>query len=84
MAGEDRQDPGRHRLSAVPLQAPACPACVGPNGCAVAAEGRFDVACWCSSVRIAPERLAILAPEQRGVACLCRHCAGAAESSASP
>jgi hypothetical protein len=80
MAGEDRQDPGRHRLSVEPLQAPDCPACGGPNGCAVAAVGRFDVACWCSAVRIAPARLAMLPPEQRGVACLCRRCAGTAES----
>ncbi|QAZ38172.1 helicase [Methylibium sp. Pch-M] len=78
MASEDRQDSGRHRLSAGPLQAPDCPACGGPNGCAVAAAGCFDVACWCSAVRIAPERLAGLSPEQRGVACLCRHCAGTA------
>ena len=34
-----------------PLPAHRCPLCGGPNGCAAAAAGRFDVPCWCAEVR---------------------------------
>ncbi|WP_428423213.1 cysteine-rich CWC family protein [Methylibium sp.] len=80
MASEDRQDPRRGGLSTAPLRTVDCPVCGGPNACAVAAVGSFDVDCWCRRVRIDPATLASLPPAQRGTACLCRGCAEAPES----
>lgn len=37
--------------------------------------GRKQPPCWCTQVRIDPAALAALAPEARGVACLCPACA---------
>ncbi|WP_130433978.1 cysteine-rich CWC family protein [Rivibacter subsaxonicus] len=75
MAGQDRQHPGRGGGLKAPLPAYACPVCGGPNGCAPAASGSFESACWCASLRIAPAVLDVLPPAQRGAACLCRDCA---------
>ncbi|HEV8314241.1 MAG TPA: cysteine-rich CWC family protein [Burkholderiaceae bacterium] len=58
-----------------PLPNTRCPLCGEPNDCAPAACGTFDVACWCASVRIEPEMLALVPSAQRGIACLCRQCA---------
>jgi len=58
-----------------PLARAACPLCGGPNGCAVAAAGRFDVACWCRDVCFSAELLARVPPVHRGSACICRRCA---------
>ncbi len=60
---------------AVPLDAPVCPLCGGPNGCAPVACGRFDTACWCTAVQIDPAVLARIPEPLRGQACLCRRCA---------
>ena len=62
----------------VPLPALACPLCGGPNGCAPAACGRFDVDCWCSRTRIAAEVLARIPADQRMKACVCARCAAGA------
>ena len=58
-----------------PLPHVACPLCGRPNDCAVGRCGRFDVACWCSDVRVSRESLALLRAPDRGRACLCRGCA---------
>jgi hypothetical protein len=60
----------------VPLPATTCPLCSGPNGCAPAACGRFDVDCWCSTARIPADVLARIPAEQRLRACVCARCAG--------
>ena len=60
---------------AVPLAAPTCPLCGGPNGCTPAACGRFDVECWCSRTRIPAEVLARIPTDQRMKACVCARCA---------
>jgi hypothetical protein len=67
-----------------PLGHAVCLLCGGPNGCAVAACGRFDVACWCSKVRFSAELLARVPPVHRGNACICRRCAVPDEAGASP
>ncbi|MFP5460963.1 MAG: cysteine-rich CWC family protein [Gammaproteobacteria bacterium] len=53
-----------------------CPVCGGPNGCAPAACGSFDVDCWCSSAVIGPAALGRVPEALRGEACLCPRCAG--------
>lgn len=83
MAGQDRQDPGRDRLNpGEPRCTSRCPLCGGANGCAVAAAGRFDVACWCRDVHFRPELIARVAPAQRGEACICHACASKAAQQA--
>jgi hypothetical protein len=66
---------GTPACGATPQAEHRCPLCGGPNGCAPAVAGRFDVACWCTEVRFSPEALARVPAEQRGRACLCRRCA---------
>ena len=61
-----------------PLPAFTCPLCGGPNGCAAAASGTFDVTCWCRDVKFAPDLLARVPEAQQGLACVCRRCAEAA------
>lgn len=51
-----------------------CPLCGGPNACAMAA-GETDEPCWCTQVVIDPRVLDRIAPEQRGIACVCAACA---------
>jgi hypothetical protein len=63
--------PGR---AATPLPHRRCPRCGGPNDCAPAATGRFDVPCWCTQVRVDPALIAALPADARGCACLCRRC----------
>jgi hypothetical protein len=46
---------------ATPAARPACPLCGGPNACAVAAQGRFDVPCWCADLALPAEARAALA-----------------------
>lgn len=70
-----------------PIEAPAlaerlCPLCGRPNDCQPAATGSHATPCWCQSVAMAPERLAAIPEAKRRVACLCRQCAIAAETSA--
>jgi cysteine-rich CWC protein len=62
----------------VPAPNLACPLCGGANACAPARSGRFDTACWCTTVSFAPELLARLPAAQRGVSCLCPACAASA------
>ena len=62
-----------------PLPNEACPLCGGPNACAPAACGRFDVHCWCRDERFAPELLARVPPAARGLSCICATCAAAAD-----
>jgi hypothetical protein len=61
-----------------PLAHPVCPLCGGPNGCAPAQAGRFDIACWCRDAHFSAELLARVPPAARGRACVCAACAGAA------
>jgi hypothetical protein len=65
-----------HPPPLLPLPAHTCPLCGGPNGCAPAACGRFDVDCWCSRARIPADVLARIPAEQRNRACVCARCAG--------
>ena len=60
---------------ATPLPNLRCPLCGGPNGCAPAACGRFEVDCWCRAVRIEAAVLARVPEAARGLECLCRACA---------
>jgi hypothetical protein len=59
----------------LPLPAHTCPLCGGPNGCAPASCGRFDVDCWCSRARIPADVLARIPADQRNRACVCARCA---------
>jgi len=74
MSEEHLPDFGPEGLN-VPRAEHRCPLCGGPNGCAAAAAGRFDVACWCTSVHIPVEVIARIPAEQRGRACICLNCA---------
>jgi hypothetical protein len=58
-----------------PLPNALCPLCGGPNRCAPAAAGRFDVACWCTQAAVSREALARVPEAQRDQACLCPACA---------
>lgn len=58
-----------------PLNAPTCPLCGGPNGCAAAATGSFDAACWCRDVAFGPALIARVPEAARDAACICRRCA---------
>lgn len=63
-----------------PLPEHRCPLCGGPNGCAAAAAGRFDVPCWCAEVRFTPALLAQVPAAQQGRACVCPACAQGTEA----
>lgn len=67
-------------VASLPLPFPhqACPLCGGPNGCGPAAQGSFDVACWCREARVSPEALARVPLPARGQSCLCAQCATSA------
>ncbi|MED5622073.1 cysteine-rich CWC family protein [Ideonella sp. BN130291] len=58
-----------------PLPNLRCPLCGGPNDCAPARCGRFDVDCWCSRATVSREALARVPEAQRNQACLCPRCA---------
>lgn len=64
-------------IAVQPLNEPACPACGGPNGCAVAASGRFEVDCWCKTATFSAELLARVPDHRKNKACICRACAQA-------
>ena len=51
---------------AASLPATTCPLCGGPNACAPAACGRFDVKCWCTDAKIDPAALARVPGPLRG------------------
>ncbi len=75
------------RMDAMPscLDACRCPLCGQPNGCAqeqARASGQAQPPCWCTTVTFAPELLARVPPEARGLACICAACALAARPSA--
>jgi hypothetical protein len=57
-----------------PLPNHACPVCGGPNGCAPAQGGDFDVRCWCMDVVPSADALAAVPADQVDRACLCRRC----------
>jgi len=67
--------PFRHDLK-TGSEAARCPLCGGPNDCAPAACGRFDVECWCAHGRMPPEVLERIPEAQRGCACVCAACVG--------
>ena len=50
-----------------------CPLCGRPNECA-ALRGESD--CWCKTVVVPQDVMDRVPPEARGVACVCRECAG--------
>lgn len=58
-----------------PLANTRCPLCGADNQCAPARCGSFEVECWCRTVQIAPQVLAQIPEQQRGLACLCPRCA---------
>ncbi|HWS75979.1 MAG TPA: cysteine-rich CWC family protein, partial [Quisquiliibacterium sp.] len=62
------RDPEAHPV--LPKPDGACPVCGGPNGCAPAACGSFDVDCWCTRTSFAPGALERVPAELRGEACL--------------
>jgi hypothetical protein len=51
--------------------ATTCPLCGGANDCGTALG---KSACWCFSAAIAPDVLARVPDEQRGVSCVCQRC----------
>lgn len=51
-----------------------CPLCGQPNQCAIV-SGLAPESCWCMTTPVSREALARIAPEQRGKACICAHCA---------
>ncbi len=65
-------------LDAIPAARHQCPLCGGPNACAPAQHGRYDVACWCRSTRFPPALLARVPEAQRGLTCICAGCAAKA------
>jgi hypothetical protein len=62
-------------VSFIPLDAPLCPICGNPNGCAVAAAGTFAADCWCKGMSFSETTLARVPDALRGKACICRRCA---------
>ena len=57
-----------------PLPSLQCPLCGGPNDCAPAGCGRFDVDCWCTQASFPAELLAQVPAELRDKACICPAC----------
>jgi hypothetical protein len=45
------------------------------------AAGETDEPCWCTQVVIGPGVLDRIAPEKRGIACVCAACAAAGATS---
>ena len=58
-----------------PIPAVTCPLCGGANECAAASSGSFDTPCWCRDTTFSAELIARVPEPQRGLACICRHCA---------
>jgi len=54
------------------LKPDRCPICGGPNDCGMAA---VKSECWCASVKISPEALALVPEEAKGKVCICAKCA---------
>jgi len=66
------------QVNTAPLPAHHCPLCGQPNQCAPARAGTFEVACWCSALRVDPAILRQDGAVQERLACLCQRCLGAA------
>lgn len=49
-----------------------CPLCGDANTCAMASGA---ATCWCFDAKVAPDALAAVPADARGVACVCRRCA---------
>lgn len=86
MAHERRMHSGRGLVWAVrmgaamipattPLPNAICPLCGGANQCAPARVGTYEVDCWCRTTPVSAAALARIAPDRRGMACLCPRCA---------
>ena len=58
-----------------PIPAVTCPLCGGANECAAASSGSFDTPCWCRAATFSAELVVRVPEPQRGLACICRHCA---------
>jgi hypothetical protein len=55
-----------------------CPLCGQPNRCAMEAEratGQQQPPCWCTQLTFEPALLDRIAPQARGLACICQACA---------
>jgi Cysteine-rich CWC len=55
-----------------------CPLCGQPNRCAMEmdrASGHLQPPCWCTQLTFGPALLERVAPQARGLACICRACA---------
>lgn len=66
-----RDDPARKATES--LDPSRCPLCGGPNDCG-AVKGQST--CWCHTAVIPKEVWQRIPVEMRGVACICRSCAG--------
>jgi putative acetyltransferase len=62
----------------LPLPNERCPLCGGANGCAPARSGDLATPCWCATAAITDALLARVPESERGRACVCAACAGAA------
>ncbi|MGB3068790.1 MAG: cysteine-rich CWC family protein [Ottowia sp.] len=74
-------------MSSEALNPSHCPLCGAPNACAVEIEratGQPQGPCWCMQASISfPQALLDRVPgPARGLACICRACAEAAEKAA--
>jgi hypothetical protein len=58
-------------VSEATLDPTRCPLCAQPNACGAAAG---EERCWCFDARLAPEALARISEEARGVVCICAKC----------
>ncbi|MGH1449492.1 MAG: cysteine-rich CWC family protein [Pseudomonadaceae bacterium] len=61
-------------MTTTPLPNTLCPLCQSANKCAPAAEGSFDVPCWCQSERISQEARERVPADTVRSACLCQAC----------
>lgn len=52
-----------------------CPLCGGANDCVSSKAGGFEVECWCTTVSISREVLALIPPDAVNKSCLCPRCA---------
>ena len=62
-------------MQALPNQ--QCPLCGKANACAPAASGDLKSPCWCTSVVIPAEVLALVPAQVRGKSCVCAACVAA-------
>lgn len=47
-----------------------CPFCKKPNGC----MARSEEPCWCNNIKVPSELCALIPPENKMKACICKAC----------